>query len=583
MPVPDLHARVSAEAILEALDELRTLTVLDDGAQSFRARAYGSALAVLREMGEGMAAMTEADLVTLPGVGATIAGKIREYVDSGTIAKLERLRARYPPEYQRLVGMPGVGPKTLARLRCELGVESLDRLQEVLASGEVDALPGLGKGVRAALVRGERFLVSMGRDAWPIARVMPVAERIAADLAQADGVQRVQVSGELRRLLPMVREARLVASAPDPAPVLRRFAALPNARTVETASASATLITHRGLRVRLDVVPADRFSTALFRTTGSTPHLEQLAARATERDLRLDRDGLIDGEGAAIPVAQEADLYERLGLQFVPAPAREGAGEVAAAAAGRLPRPVSLKDIRGDLHLHTDLSGDGVSTIAEVVDAARERGYAYLAVTDHAEAIGRNGASREGLLDQRRRLAREQDRHGDIRLLHGVELNIAADGSLDYDAEFRRGFDWCVASIHTGFEMDRKRQTERIIAAMRDPAVNVIGHVTGRMMGKRPGVELDFERIIDAALATGTAIEINSGLPRLDPDTTLLRQAGQAGVIFAVSTDAHHAREFDRMCWGVQLAQGGWVAPEAIANTWPVERFLAWVRDARAG
>ena len=244
---------------------------------------------------------------------------------------------------------------------------------------------------------------------------------------------------------------------------------------------------------------------------------------------------------------------------------------------------MSLADIRGDLHLHTDLSGDGVSTLAEMVDAARARGYAYLAVTDHAEGIGRNGVSRERFLDQRRRLARAQERHGDIRLLHGVELNIAADGRLDYDDAFRGGFDWCVASVHSGFDLDRDRQTERIITAMRDPAVNVIGHLTGRMMGKRPGIELDFERIVGAAVATGTAIEINSGLPRLDPDAALLRRAAEAGVMFAASTDAHHVRELDRMRWGVQLAQGGWVPPAAIVNTWPAERFLAWARDARAG
>lgn len=580
----EVDGRVSSEAILEALDELRVLTVLDDGSHSFRARAYGKAIAILRdEVGEALPARTEAELVALPGVGATIARKIREYVDTGTIARLDRLRERYPPEYQRLVGMPGVGPRTLARLRRELGVDSLDRLQDALTSGAVDALPGLGKGVRAALARGERFLVDMGRDAWPIARVMPVAERVAGDLARMAGVERVEVTGDLRRLAPMVREARLVACAADPAPVLRRFAALPDARIVETASATAALMTHRGLPVLLDVVPAERFAATLFLTTGSDRHLQDLAGRAAEHGLRLDSDGLKEADGTPVSVADEAEIHGRLGLPFVPPAAREGAGEVDAAAAGRLPPPVSLADIEGDLHLHTDLSGDGVSTLADVVAAARERGYAYLAVTDHAEAIGRNGASRDGLLDQRRRLAREQERNADIRLLHGVELNIAAEGSMDYDAAFRRGFDWCVASIHSGFELDRARQTERIIAAMRDPAVNVIGHLTGRMMGKRPAVELDFERIIDAAVATGTAIEINSGLPRLDPDAALLRQAAQAGVTFVMSTDAHHVREFDRMRWGVQLAQGGWVPPEAIANTWPAERFLSWVRDARAG
>ena len=583
MPVPEMSAPAAAEAVLDALDELRALTILDDGGHSFRARAYGKAIAALREVDADLTAMTEAELVALPGVGETIARKIREYVDGGSIAKLERLRQQYPPAYQRLVQMPGVGPRTLARLRRELGVDSLPRLQEALAAGAVDALPGLGKGIRAALARGERLLAAMGREAWPIARVMPVAERIAAELAQAGGVARVQVSGELRRLLPMVREARLLAAASDPEPVLRRFAALRDGRAVRTSARSAALTTHRGVPVRLDVAPAERFAAALLRTTGPAPHLQALAAREAERGLRIDGDGLTDGGGAPAAVTQEADIYERLALQFVPPPARDGADAVAAAADGRLPRPVAVADIMGDLHLHTDLSGDGVSTLTQVVESARERGYRYLAVTDHAEGIGPNGVSRERFLDQRRRLAQAQERRPDIRLLHGVELNIAADGSLDYDAAFRGGFDWCVASVHAGFDLDRQRQTDRIIAAMRDPAVNAIGHLTARKMGQRPAIDLDFDRLFAAAVATGTAIEINSGLPRLDPEPALLRRAARAGVIFVVNTDAHHVREFDRMRWGVQLAWGGRVPAEAIANTWPAERFLAWVRAARAG
>ncbi len=582
MPVPETPAPAAAEAVLDALDELRALTILDDGGHSFRARAYGKAIAALREVDADLTAMTEGELVALPGVGETIARKIREFVDVGSIAKLERLRRQYPPAYQRLVQMPGVGPRTLARLRRELGVDSLPRLQEALATGAVDALPGLGKGIRAALARGERYLAAMGREAWPIARVMPVAERIAAELAQAGGVARVQVSGELRRLLPMVREAHLLAAASDPEPVLRRFAALRDGRAVRTSARSAALTTHRGVPVRLDVAPAERFAAALLRTTGPAPHLQALAARAAERGLRIDRDGLTGG-GAPVAVTQEADIYERLALQFVPPPARDGADAVAAAADRRLPQPVAVADIKGDLHLHTGLSGDGVSTLTQVVESALARGYRYLAVTDHAEGIGPNGVSRERFLDQRRRLAQAQERYPDIRLLHGVELNIAADGSLDYDAAFRGGFDWCVASVHAGFDLDRQRQTDRIIASMRDPAVNAIGHLTARKMGQRPAIDLDFERIFAAAVATGTAIEINSGLPRLDPEPALLRRAAEAGVIFVVNTDAHHVREFDRMRWGVQLAWGGRVPAEAIANTWPAERFLAWVRAARAG
>jgi DNA polymerase (family 10) len=278
----------------------------------------------------------------------------------------------------------------------------------------------------------------------------------------------------------------------------------------------------------------------------------------------------------------EEAIYEALGLTPIPPPMREDRGEIEAAAEARLVSPLRLSHLRGDLHVHTSLSGDGRSPLEDVVEAAAARGYAYLAITDHGENLAFNGVSREKFLEQRKALEKLRPRYPKLSLLHGVELNIGADGSLDYDEAFRRGFDWCVAGVHSHFDLPAAEQTRRVAAAMEDPTVDAVAHLTGRRIGRRPGIELDIDAILQKAVETGTAIEINAALGRLDATSEVLYRARELDVTFVVSTDAHHTRELSRMEWGVLQATRGWVDPARIANTWPRKRFLDWVEERRS-
>ena len=668
---------LSVGELLAQLSELRQLTILEDeSAQSFRARAYDRALRRLRDTRADLALLSEAELQQLDGVGTATARKVREFFATGRIAKLEQLRERFPPAVRQLAQVPGLGPKTLARLHAELGIENLDQLRTALGRHALRDLPGLGRKTEASLIRGLQRLGRAGKDArQPIARVLPEAQLLVAELAALPGVVHAQYCGSLRRRRSTVADVDIVVAASDPRPVLAHLAALsagasgsPSAGGLPDASADtfgsvsgsaslvaaavdsthasrsaaaagasvsgseqpagnpvaaaagasgsaapggssqaarnpgaapaaagdhrpvgvpaetgarAAIVTPRGVQVDLRIVPPEQIGAALLHFTGSQAHNIKLRGRAAARGWLLNEYGLTDERGTVLAAATEEEIHAALDLQPIPPPLREDGGEIEAAARGELPQPVTLADLRGDLHLHSDASGDGRSTLAEMVAEAAARGFAYLAITDHGEDLAMVGVDRERLLAQRAELHRLGAAYPRLHLLHGVELNIGLDGSLDYDAAFRASFDWCVAAVHTGFNLDRAAQTRRIIRAMEDPAVNVIGHLTGRKIGHRPGIDLDLDAVLAAAARTGTALEINSDLRRLDATRAVLRRARAFDVTIVVSSDAHHRTQFDHLQWGVQHAQRGWVDRSRIANTWPAERFLAWAAAQR--
>ncbi len=573
--------------LLAQLGELHRLTILDDGsAQSFRARAYDRALRRLRDAPEDLAALSEAELQELDGVGKAIAGKVREFFDRGRIAKLDQLRERFPPAVQQLAAVPGLGPRTLARLRAELGIGSIDQLQAALDQHLVRGLPGLGAKTEQALSRGLRRAALAGKQLrLPIALALPDAQLLVAALVELPTVEQACYCGSLRRLRPTVADLDLLVAAADRRPVMDHFAALPlldsDAGAGMGGDTRASRFTRRGLQVDLRVVTPDQFGAAALYFTGSQAHSVKLRGLAAARGWLLNEYGLWDERKNRLAAATEREIYAALDLPLIPPPMREDRGEVEAAARGELPAAAAPADLRGDLHLHTDASGDGRSTLAQMAAAAAARGLSYLAVTDHGADLGLSGVSRERLLAQRAELRELAGVHPGLHLLHGVELNIGADGSLDYDAAFRASFDWCVAAVHSAFDLDRAAQTRRLIRAMEDPAVNVIGHLSGRRIGSRPGIELDVDAVLAAAARTGTAIEINGGLSRLDAAADVLRRSRAYGVTIVVNSDAHHVSEFERLQWGVQQAQRGWVARDRIANTWPAERFLAWAAARR--
>lgn len=575
------------EEVVQLLRELVELAKLDEGSpQSFRVRAYERARDAVRSLPRNVGEMTVAELKAVDGIGESTARKIREYADSGTIAKLDQLRSQYPSELVELMKVPGVGPKTVMLLRDRLGVTSIEGLQRALEAHRLRDLPGMGERSEEKISRALDRLGTYGKERrTPIADALPVGRQIIAAVEAFPEVRLAVYCGSLRRFRDTVADIDVLVAATEPGPVMDGFVDLPFVRDIlARGDTKSSIITGSDLQVDLRVIPPESFGAATLYFTGSKAHNIALRQRAIDRGWILNEYELAEANtGTVIAAHTEEAIYEALGLEFVPPELREDSGEVQAAAAGDLPDLVEVADLRGDLHVHSTWSGDGRSSLEEMISTAAQRGLEYVAITEHGEDLAINGLSRNRVLEERAAIDELRRRHEALTILHGAELNIGPDGTVDYDAAFLAGLEWCVASVHSHFDLDRVRQTERVIAAMQNPAVNAIGHLTGRRIGMRPGIELDIEAVFDAAVATGTALEINSHLDRLDvPSDLLLLARGIPDLVFVVSTDAHHTTEYDNIRWGVANARRGWVDAARVANTWPLTRFLEWV-DAKRG
>jgi DNA polymerase (family 10) len=572
--------------VARVLLQLAELSRFEDAnAQSFRARAYERAANAIRSSPRDVTDHDLDELRAIAGVGDGTARRIAEYLGTGRIDKLDRLRAGYPPEFVELTRIPGIGPKTAILLRERLGVESVDQLRAAIEDERLRDLPGFGQHSEEKIGIAIERLGFHGKDRRiPIGDALPVALGIVGRLSKHPAVDAIRYCGSLRRFRETIGDVDILVSSERPEEVAAAFVTLPLVSDVPAHGVTkSTIVTHEGLQVDLRTVNAESFGAATLYFTGSKAHNIALRQRAIEHGLLLNEYALID-TGTAEPVASrtETDIYERLGLPFIPPTMREGRGEIEAADAGTLPVPVRVEDLRGDLHVHSTWSGDGRSSLAEMVAAVAERGLDYVAITDHAEDLVINGLSREEVLAERAEIDALSHVHPDLTILHGAELNIGPQGGVDYDDEFLSGFDWCVASVHSHFDLPREVQTERIVRAMEHPSVNAIGHLTGRRIGRRPGIELDLDAVFAAALRTGTALEINSHLDRLDvPSDMLFLARGLQDLVFVISTDAHHTTELNNVRWGVLNAARGWVDSERVANTWNTTRFLEWSRSKK--
>jgi DNA polymerase (family 10) len=563
---------------LDMLRELTELTLLDEGdPQSFRVRAYENAAQAIASNANDLGRLSLADLKKIHGVGQSTAQKIRELFETGTVEKLEALRQKYPPGLVALLRLQGVGPKAVRRLQTELGVQSLDDLRRAIDEQRLRALKGFGEKsehrLRDAIARLER---DGALTRTSIAIALPHAERLVAELAELRGVTFATYCGSLRRFSETVGDIDIVVASTEPATVMDAVVSLGAVdRVLARGESKTSVVTRRGLQVDVRVVAPHQLGAALLYFTGSKSHNVKLRQRALARGYTLNEYALTALEGGAVVASEtEEDVYRALGLPLIPPVLREDWGEIEAAENGRL--PAALGPLSGDFHVHTNLSGDGRSSLEEMVAAAQARGYGVLALTDHAEGT-LSGVGRDPLLEQRARIqALQQELGASIRLLHGVELNIGPAGELDYDAEFRAGFDFCIASIHSHFDLDRATQTRRVITAMQDPSVRMIGHLTARIIGRRPSIDFDFSAVFDAAHETKTAIELNGALPRLDPPLDALRNAQTRGVTFVLTSDAHHTKELRLIDYAARYAQRAHLAEENVANAWPAERLLAW-------
>jgi DNA polymerase (family 10) len=560
------------------LRELAELTVLDEGdPQSFRARAYDSAAQSIAAQGTDLGELTAKELVLIQGIGKSTAAKVRELLESGKVARLDELRAKHPPGVVALLRIQGIGPKAVQKLRAALGVQSVDELRQALAARRVRELKGFGAKSEEKLAHALARLDEQGSiDRTPISVALPLAERIVSRLREVPGVTHASYCGSLRRFSETIGDIDVVVAAPEPGPAMEALISMSVVEQVLVRGpAKTSVVTRRGTQIDLRVVTAHQLGAAQLYFTGSKGHNIKLRQRALARGWTLNEYALAEQDGSRVIASEsEEEIYAALGLPWIPPVLREDAGEIEAAERSALPGP--LTTIFGDFHVHTSLSGDGRSSLEEVVLAAKARGYCALAITDHAEGT-LSGVGREAFVEQRARIRELRRELGhSMTLLQGVELNIGPSGELDYDPEFRQGFDFCIASVHSHFDLDRVAQTRRITAAMADPAVRMIGHLSARMIGGRPPIELDLDAVCAAAERTGTALEVNGGLPRLDMSVEALRRARASRVTFVLTSDAHHADELGRVKYAALNAERAWIEPGRVANVGDAQKLLAW-------
>ncbi len=562
---------------------VRTLNAIADmleikGENRFRVNAYRDASRHVEGLTEDLAVIaSEGRLRSIPGIGEAIATKIQELLDTGHLAYYERLRQEIPESLIDLLRIPGLGPRKVKLLYESLQVEGIADLREVLQDGRAAALPGMGEKTVQNLRREVDRWEQRGRRV-PLGVALPLVEEIIAALrSRSDAVSRIDTAGSVRRRRDTIGDLDILTTSDRPEEVLTAFTALPLVQeVVGRGDTKASILTGRQQQVDLRVVPSESWGAALQYFTGSKQHNVRIRELAVRKGWRLNEYGLSDPSAdRRIAGAEEEDIYQALGLAWIPPELREDAGEIEASASGHLPRLIESNDVRGDLHSHSDWS-DGAASIETMWEAARDRGLAYLALTDHSQSLGVASGLTVERIHRQRSIVDEINRRGNgPRLLLGVELEIRADGSLDFPDEELARLDIVVASVHSAFGQTREKMTARLVAAASNPHVDVIGHPTGRLIGRREPYEVDLEALIAACAAHGTALEINANPLRLDLDDVHARRAVEKGVWLTIDTDAHEPGNFDLLPYGVSTARRAWVEPRHVLNCLPLDALLA--------
>ena len=571
------RANDAVEAVLLEYAEL--LSILKE--DPFKPRAYEKAARAVGGYHADIDGFDLKGILEIPNVGKSIGEKIEEFLHSGTIATLDELRDQIPAGVRQLLTIPGLGPKKAMQLYSQLHISSVDELLQALDEGRLAGLKGFGARTEENIRRGiERLQGSGGRVL--LSAAMEAAETVLERLRELSAVRRAAYAGSLRRMVETIGDVDLLVASEDPGPVMEAFTGYGFVdRILATGDTKSSIVTREGLQVDLRVVPPEVWGAAMIYFTGSKPHNIRIREMAVRKGLKLSEYGLFRAKSGRLIVAEtEEEVYERLGLPWITPTLREDRGEVEAALAGELPQVIELRQIRGDLHTHTNLT-DGMATLERMLAAAEEHRYAYYAVTDHAPNLWMQRMTDEKMLAQRAQLRKLQDRYPKMTLLHGTELNIDAEGEVDWPAEFLDGFDVTVASVHTLFTQPREVMTRRLIRAMENPHVNVIGHLSARLIGKREPIDFDEEAVFAAAARTGTALEINGYPDRLDLRDEHVLWARRHGVKFAVDTDSHAVGHLDVMRFGVGTAQRGWLTKDDLINAWPLGKLRRFLRKGR--
>lgn len=551
-------------------DELGDLYELD-GAVVYRVVAYRNAAKAIRDAGASVAELSrQGRAEELPGVGKTIAEKIATLLETGSIPSAEKLKAKFPPGLVEVTRIPGLGPKRARLLFEELGIDSLDKLRHAAETEQLRSVKGFGpkaeENVLAALAAG---VDGRPRARLLLSKALEAAEPLVAALREHPAAEFVELAGSARRWAETCKDLDIVATATDPRALAEAFAKLPGLAEASVAGdAGARGVTHSGIPVDLRIVPPENLGNLLQHFTGSKQHNEALRTEAVKRGLHVSEYGVTDdATGTTHACATEEEVYRLLGMEHVEPELRENRGELRAAREGTLPALVREADIRGELHCHT-VASDGRNTIEQMVEAARSRGYEYLAITDHSASHGfGNHVSPDDLRELIERVREVDAATMGFRVLAGSEVNILPDGTLDYEDDLLAELDWIMASVHTSFRMGEREMTKRIVTAMEHPLVDAIGHPTGRLIERRDPYAVDVEALAEAAARTGTFLEINANPDRRDLDEVNARLAAEAGAVIVIDSDAHGVNTLSNMRYGIATARRAWLTAENVANT----------------
>jgi DNA polymerase (family 10) len=548
----------------------------------FKIRAYRKAALNLDSLTRDLAELSHKELLEIPGVGADLAAKIEEYLQTGTMAMHDELKKEIPAGVFTLLAVPDLGPKTAKTIYDALQVTSLEELEQAAKEHRLIGIRGIQQKTEENILKGIAA-VKRGRERQPLGHMLPAAMDLVEALKQQAPLERIEIAGSIRRRMDCVKDIDIVATSPDPAAVMEAFVNLPQVHAISMRGPTRASVTIReGVQVDLRVVEPESFGAALAYLTGGKAHNVRLREMAVKRGMKINEYGIFrDEDNQRLGGENEEDVYRLLGLPFVPPELREDRGEIEAAIAGKLPNLITLGDIKGDLHVHSKWS-DGAHSIAAIADAARQRGLSYLAITDHSQGLAvARGLTVERLMEQAQEVKAYNLEHKGFRVLHGTEMDIQGDGSLDFPDEVLQKLDIVIASIHSGFNHPREKMTARIVGAMRNPWVSIIAHPTGRLIGEREEYEVDMEEVLHVARETGTALEINSYPMRLDLSDKYVRRAKELGVAIVINTDTHASLQFETLSYGISVAQRGWLEKSDVLNTLEAPELLKRLAEKR--
>jgi DNA polymerase (family 10) len=560
MPV---HNRDIAEIFNKVADLLEI-----EGANQFRVRAYRNAARTIGDLPQSAADLVEKgeDLSKLSGIGQDLAGKIAEIVETGELGQLKELESRTPADLGRMMDIAGLGPKRVQTLHANLGINSLDDLRKAVQQEKIQQVPGFGVKTEKKILQGLAGLVGK-KKRFGLKEVEEIAQSLLNHLQKVQGIKEVVIAGSYRRRQETVGDLDILATCKKGSQVMEAFVKHEDVEeVVSQGKTRSTVMLRSGLQVDLRVLAQVSFGAALHYFTGSKSHNIAVRKLGVQRGLKINEYGVFQGENR-LAGQTEAEVYAQVDLPYIEPELRENRGEIEAAQKGKLPQLITLDDIRGDLHTHTKVT-DGRNTLAEMAEAAQERGYDYLAITNHSQRVTMtHGLDAQKLRQEMEKIDKFNDNSKGIRVLKAIEVDILEDGSLDLPDEVLKDLDLTVCSVHYNWNMSRKDMTERIIRAMDNPYFHILGHPTGRLIGKREPYDVDMEKILEAARERGCFLELDSQPDRLDLSDVHCKLAKDLGVKIAISTDAHSVADLDYLRFGIGQARRGWLEPEDVLNT----------------